>query len=107
MELSKLTREQLEICVRHLLGESLEVRAFNAQQKQIQELVEFFEKNSLVDNISDKDDKKFDRLKAFFTDMPTRFAELKKWGEGITPIDFTELEKVTDSDLRARIMIDD
>lgn len=107
MDLNKLSKEQLINCVRFLLGDDLEVRGHNAQKKQIKELVEWFEENSLVNNISDKDDKKFDRLKGFFTDMPTRFKELKSWGNSILPIDMEGLEDISDSDARASIMIED
>ena len=105
--LEKLNRQQLEDCVKVLLGGSLKIRGFNAQKKQLKDIIEFLEDNSLVEGIEDSKDKTFDRLKGFLDDMPDYFAKLDKMGESILPIDMKSLESVTDSDIRANIMIDD
>ena len=107
MDLSKLERKQLEDCVRYLLGGELEVRAFKARERQLEEIVKFLEEESLVDNVDDKDDKTFDRLKGFFKDLPTMVMEQSKWGETILPIDFSSIKEISDYEARASIMISD
>ena len=61
-----------------MLSEDVEVRGYNAYMTQVENIIRYCEDNNLVDNLSDKDDKKYDRGKAFLKELPQMIGDVKR-----------------------------
>ena len=64
-EVNKLTSEKKTVAILTHLDNGMKMRAMKAQRKQIEGIVKYMEEHNLVDDISNKDDKTWDRLKSF------------------------------------------
>ena len=90
-KLKDFKKEELIDAIMHLLGESISARGYRAYLKQVKNIVEFIENENLVDKISDKDDKKFDRGDKLFKGLPEQLEKVEKLQEKLLNIE----EKVT------------
>lgn len=68
-DVRKLPEEKKVIAIMILLDTEMKIRAMKAQRKQIEGIIKHMEEHNLVDGISDKDDKSWDRLKSFVDNL--------------------------------------
>lgn len=69
--------------IEYLLADNISNRAINALEKQAENVIQYLETNSLVENLEDAKDKTFDRGKMFLKELPDlvkRIQDLKTTG---------------------------
>lgn len=77
-DLEKFTKPQLIDGILYLLSEDIEVRGYNSYVSQVSNIITYCEENNLVSNISDKDDKRYDRGKSWLKEIPDMIASIKR-----------------------------
>ena len=60
-----------------LTSNSLRIRGYKAQRKQIEDIIKHLEEHSLTHNIDDSKDKSWDRLKVFVDNLPAYLDKLE------------------------------
>jgi len=93
-KLKEFSKGDLIDAIMHLLEESTTIRGYRAYLNQVNNIVEFIENENLVDKISDKDDKKFDRGDKLFKGLPEQLDKIEKLQEKLLNIE--EKVKVTE-----------
>jgi|TARA_B110000858_G_scaffold190967_1_gene239638 hypothetical protein len=68
-KLKGFKEEEYIEAIMQLCNSGIKTRAIAVQLKQLEDIIQYLEENSLVKNISDKDDKSFDRLKKILEDL--------------------------------------
>lgn len=75
-----------------LTANDLRLRGYRAQKKQIEDIIEYLEANSLTKNISDSKDKSWDRLKSFVDDLHSYMNKLEEIEEKIIKLEKEEAD---------------
>lgn len=84
-----------------LSSNSLKLRGYKAQKKQIEDIIVYLENHSLTSNIEDGKDKTWDRLKVFVDSLATYLDKLESVEEKII-----NLEKEEKKDKKGRSILD-
>jgi len=68
-KIDKLSTEQKSDALEYYLSDNRLNKAIKVLEKTIDDIIEHLENNNIVDNLSDKDDKSFDRGKVLLKDL--------------------------------------